>query len=184
MHEPGAVPRGEDLDRGGRAASLREGLPASDIGAIDAAGEMAVAQFPGGRSNLTYLLRFGETELVLRRPPFGAIPPTAHDMAREYRWLSTLHPIFPLAPRPYLLCHDMRVMGSLFYVMERRRGVVVRDQEPAGLAERPAARRRAGEALVDTLVELHRLDVTAHGINSLGKPAGFVECQGRGWTDR
>ncbi len=184
MQETRAVRPSEELDVVRLGAYLREHLPVSEISAIDLARELDVAQFPGGRSNLTYLLRFGETELVLRRPPFGPVAPAAHDMAREYRWISALHPIFPLAPRPYLLCRDPRIIGSFFYVMERRRGVVVRDEEPPTLAEQPAARRRAGEALVDTLADLHRLDVTAHGLDSLGRPTGFVERQVRGWTDR
>ena len=104
---------------------------------------MRVEQFPGGHSNLTYLLRFGDAELVLRRPPFGPVPPTAHDMAREYRWLAAIHPVFPLAPRPYLLCEDAGVIGAVFYVMERRRGIVVRHEEPPALADRPDAPARS-----------------------------------------
>ena len=103
--------------------------------------------FPGGHSNLTYLVRFGGAELVLRRPPLGPVPPKAHDMAREYRWLAALHPVFPLAPRPYLLCEDPSVVGSIFYVMERRRGIVVRHEEPLGPGESagsaPAGQRSA-----------------------------------------
>ncbi|OFV90408.1 MAG: hypothetical protein A3H95_03240 [Acidobacteria bacterium RIFCSPLOWO2_02_FULL_64_15] len=184
MQETRAVRPSEDLDRVRLAAYLREHLPAAPLGPIDPARELEVEQFPGGRSNLTYLLRFGDTELVLRRPPFGPVAPTAHDMAREYRWLAALHPVFPLAPQPYLLCNDPRVIGSFFYVMERRRGAVVRDEEPATLAEQPAARRRVGEAIVDTLVDLHAIDIARHGLASLGKPAGFLERQVRGWTDR
>jgi aminoglycoside phosphotransferase (APT) family kinase protein len=145
---------------------------------------MEVAHFPGGHSNLTYLVRFGDTELVLRRPPFGPVAPTAHDMAREYRWLAAVHPLFPRAPRPYLLCDDPSVLGSIFYVMERRRGFVVRHDEPPALADRLPQRRRVSEALVDTLVDLHAIDIAAHGLTGLGKPAGFVERQVRGWTER
>ena len=116
---------------------------------------MEVSQFPGGHSNLTYLVRFGGAELVVRRPPLGPVPPKAHDMAREYRWLAALNPVFPLAPRPYLLCEDAAVVGSVFYVMERRRGVVVRSEEPLPLRDHPEARRRVSEALVDTLADLH-----------------------------
>jgi len=114
----------------------------------------------------------------------GPVPPRAHDMAREYRWLAALHPLFPLAPRPYLLCDDPGVIGSVFYVMERRRGVVVRYTEPLGLADRPDVRRRLSESLIDTLADLHRLDVTRGPIAALGKPAGFVERQVRGWIGR
>jgi aminoglycoside phosphotransferase (APT) family kinase protein len=105
-------------------------------------------------------------------------------MAREYRWLAAVHPVFPYAPRPYLLCDDPRVIGSIFYVMERRHGIVVRHDEPPALAGHPAARRRISEALVDTLADLHAIDVAAHGLSGLGRPAGFVERQLRGWTER
>jgi hypothetical protein len=94
---------------------------------------MEVSQFPGGHSNLTYLVRFGGAELVMRRPPLGPVPPKAHDMAREYRWLAALNPVFELAPRPYLLCDDPSIIGSVFYLMERRRGIVVRHDEPMPL---------------------------------------------------
>ena len=143
-----------------------------------------ITQFPGGHSNLTYLARFGGGEIVVRRPPLGPVAPTAHDMAREYRWLAALHPVFPLAPRPYILCDDASVVGSVFYVMERRRGIVVRDEEPLGLANRPGERRRVSEALVDTLADLHSIDVASGPLAALGKPAGFVMRQVRGWTER
>jgi aminoglycoside phosphotransferase (APT) family kinase protein len=174
----------EQLDWPRLAGYLREQLPACGIDGLDPAREMAVAQFPGGHSNLTYLLRFGETELVLRRPPFGPVPPTAHDMAREYRWLSAMHPVFPLAPRPYLLCDQTGVAGAVFYVMERRRGLVIRTDEPPPVADRPDVRRRVSVALVDALADLHAIDITRQGLSGLGKPAGFVERQVRGWTER
>ena len=102
---------------------------------------MRVEQFPGGHSNLTYLVRFGDVELVLRRPPLGPVPPTAHDMAREFRWLSAVHPVFPLAPRAVLCSATIpSIIGSIFYVMERRHGLVVRHDEPPrvdGPAGRP-----------------------------------------------
>jgi aminoglycoside phosphotransferase (APT) family kinase protein len=173
----------ETLDWKALADYLRQNLPAGQIKGIDLQRDMDVSQFPGGHSNLTYLLRFGGAELVLRRPPFGPVPPKAHDMAREYRWLAALHPVFPLAPRPYLLCVDTNVIGSVFYVMERRRGVVVRSEEPMPL-QHPEARRRVSEALIDTLASLHRIDVTQGPLAELGKPAGFVERQVRGWTER
>ena len=145
---------------------------------------MQVEQFPGGHSNLTYLLRFGELELVLRRPPFGPVPASAHDMAREQRWLAALHPIFPLAPRPYLLSDDPGIAGATFYVMERRHGRVLRDQEPPDLLDRPAMRRAVSERIVDTLAALHAIDASQDRIAALGKPKGFVERQVRGWTER
>jgi aminoglycoside phosphotransferase (APT) family kinase protein len=177
------VRAGEQLDWTRLVAWLRERLPACGVPGLDVSREPTVAQFPGGHSNLTYLVRFGDSDVVVRRPPFGPVPPTAHDMAREFRWLSAMHRVFPLAPRPYLLCEDVDVVGSVFYAMERRRGLVVRAEEPPILAN-PTARRRLSEALIDTLADLHAIDVAAHGLSALGKPAGFVERQVRGWSER
>ncbi|HEX8147882.1 MAG TPA: phosphotransferase family protein [Pyrinomonadaceae bacterium] len=178
------VRESEQLDWESLAGYLRARLPEVVGGDVDLTLPPAVEQFPGGHSNLTYLLRFGGREFVMRRPPFGPVAPKAHDMAREFRILEALHPVFPLAPRPYLLCEDAEVVGSVFYLMERRRGLVVRSEEPPELEGRPVERRRASAALVDALAELHAVDVRAHGLDSLGKPAGFVERQVRGWAER
>jgi aminoglycoside phosphotransferase (APT) family kinase protein len=145
-------------------------------------GEITVAQFSGGHSNLTYDIRLGNSELVLRRPPFGPVPPRAHDMAREYRVLTAVHPCFPLAPKPYLLCEDTSIIGSVFYVMERRRGLVIRTEEPEGFDE--GMRSRVSEGVVDTLSDLHAIDIASHGLDTLGRPAGFVARQIHGWTER
>jgi aminoglycoside phosphotransferase (APT) family kinase protein len=174
----------EPLDWPRLEAYLREHLAGAALAGLDLSSPMAIEQFPGGHSNLTYLVRFGGCELVLRRPPFGPIPPTAHDMAREHRWLDALNPLFPLAPRPYHFCGDADVIGAVFYLMERRRGIVVRSEEPEAIADRPEMRRRVSAALVDALVDLHAIDVTRSVLSALGKPAGFVERQVRGWTGR
>ena len=145
---------------------------------------LRIEQFPGGHSNLTYLLSFGESEFVLRRPPLGPVAPKAHDMAREYRILAAVHPVYPLAPRPFLLCEDPSVIGSTFYIMERRSGLVVRTTEPPQLQNQPAERRRASVAMIDALARLHAVDIQAHGLVSLGKPVGFVERQVSGWISR
>jgi aminoglycoside phosphotransferase (APT) family kinase protein len=174
----------EQLDWTRLEAWLRENLPACHVPGLALDQPMRVDQFPGGHSNLTYHLSFGDTELVMRRPPLGPVPPTAHDMAREFRWLSAVHPVFPLAPRAYLLCEDLSVIGSIFYVMERRHGIVVRHEEPPQIKDQPGVRRRVGGALVDALADLHAIDLDAAGLTHLGKPAGFVERQVRGWSDR
>ena len=178
------VRESEQLDWGALEAYLRGRLPEVFGEGLDAAAPLAVEQFPGGHSNLTYLLRLGGREFVLRRPPFGPVAPKAHDMAREFHILEALHPVYPLAPRPFLLCEDAGVIGATFYLMERRRGLVVRSEEPPELEGRPAERRRASAALVDALARLHAVDIRAHGLDSLGKPAGFVERQVRGWAER
>lgn len=173
----------EQLDWAALAEYVREKLSAV-LGEEFNDAPPVFEQFPGGHSNLTYLLRFGSQEFVMRRPPFGPVPPKAHDMAREYRILEAVHPVYPLAPRPFALCEDASVIGSVFYVMERRRGLVVRTEEPPELVERPDERRRASLALVDALAELHAVDIAAHGLDALGKPAGFVGRQVRGWSER
>src|SRR5580698_7371327 len=89
-----------------------------------------VEQFPGGHSNLTYLLRIGDIEYVLRRAPLGPVAPKAHDMVREARILEAVHPHFPPAPKVYLVCEDPGIIGAPFYLMERRHGVVLRTSIP------------------------------------------------------
>ena len=135
-----AVRESERLDWPRIEQWLRDRLPVASVPGLDLAEPFAVEQFPGGHSNLTYLVRFGATEMVLRRPPLGPVAPTAHDMAREFRWLTAVHPVYPLAPRAYALCDDASVAGSVFYVMERRHGIVVRHEEPPQIKDRPDVR--------------------------------------------
>lgn len=179
-----AVRASEQLDWGALADYVREKLSAVAGQLFETAAPMVVEQFPGGHSNLTYLLRCGDQEFVMRRPPFGPVPPKAHDMAREYRILEALHPVFHLAPRPLVLCEDASVTGSIFYIMERCHGVIVRSDEPPQLANQPTERRRVSEAMVDSLADLHAVDINTSGLVAFGKPAGFVERQVRGWSER
>jgi aminoglycoside phosphotransferase (APT) family kinase protein len=157
-----------------------------ELGNETRGGESAIAieQFPGGHSNLTYLFKSGDREFVLRRPPMGPVAATAHDMAREYKLLRAIHPHFPLAPQPLLLCEDSEVIGSTFYVMERRRGVVIRNRLPTQIENDFEMRRRISEAAVDTLCVLHAIDIRSTGLIEIGKPSGFVERQVRGWAER
>jgi aminoglycoside phosphotransferase (APT) family kinase protein len=149
-----------------------------------ASGPFVVEQFAHGHSNLTYLLRLGDAEWVLRRPPFGNQVKTAHDMGREYRVLSKLWKVYPPAPRPVIYCEDTAVLGAPFYIMERRRGVVLRRQLPPAVAIDPPAARRLSIALIDNLALLHVLDYQAAGLGDLGKPEGYVARQVTGWTER
>jgi aminoglycoside phosphotransferase (APT) family kinase protein len=167
----------EQLDTSRLEPYLRAHLPGAD-------GPLAVRQFGGGKANLTYLLRFGDREFVLRRPPLGPIPPGAHDMRREHRVLSALCRRFPLAPQSLLLCEDESIIGAVFIVEERRRGFVIRDDIPAEFAGRPDLNRRIGEALVDALADLHRVKPAAVGLGDLGRAEGFLERQLAGWTRR
>lgn len=179
MIDAARAPRaGEELDTGALAAYLGEHLPG-------AAGQpIAVEQFPGGHSNLTYLVRVGDRELVLRRPPVGSKVKTAHDMGREVRVLSRLAPAWSPAPRPILHCDDPAVLGCPFYLMERKRGIILRRELPPGLAIDAATARRLSEVLVDGLAELHAIDFAAIGLGDLGRPEGYVERQVRGWSER
>ena len=156
---------------------LRAHLPA-------ASGPLAVRQFGGGHANLTYLIRFGDREYVLRRPPLGPVAPTAHDMRREHRVLARLGARYPLAPTCYALCDDPAVIGADFHVMERRHGFVIRRELPADVAGDPVLARRLGEMLVDGLAALHRVDPRAVGLDDLGRPDGYLARQLAGWTAR
>ncbi len=166
-----AVRPGEELDLAALSAWLKT--------------PVEIAQFPNGHSNLVYLIRAGDREYVLRRPPLGPVPPKAHDMAREYRVLKAVHPHFPEAPRVLGLCEDPSIIGSPFFLMERRYGVVARNEIPpvewAAIADYP---RLVSEAFIDCLVRLHAVDIAIPEIGALGKPEGFVERQVRGWAER
>lgn len=175
-----AVRAGEELDLAALDRYLREHLHASDL--ESEAATIEVEQFPGGHSNLTYLLRWGAQEFVLRRPPVGPVAPTAHDMPREFKLLSVIHPSFHLAPAPVLLCEDASVIGVPFYLMERRRGFIVRT--PGEVSDDHAYRRLLSASVVDTLAALHAVEIRSSGIVNIGKPAGFVERQVRGWAER
>jgi aminoglycoside phosphotransferase (APT) family kinase protein len=172
-----AVRAGEEINRAALADYLNKHLPGG-------ASQIEVEQFPNGHSNLVYLVRTEHREYVLRRPPLGPVAPKAHDMAREYRVLQAVNPSFPEAPEVFLLCEDPAVIGSTFFLMERRRGVVIRDSIPPELAAIPDYPRQVSEAFIDCLVRLHSIDVSQPGFSSLGKPEGFVERQVRGWAER
>jgi aminoglycoside phosphotransferase (APT) family kinase protein len=138
----------------------------------------------GGRSNLTYLVRGGGHEWVLRRPPLGHVLPTAHDMAREHRVLAALAGTDVPAPRPIALCEDPSVNDMPFYVMEYRPGVVLAQDMPPDFATTRDDRRRMSLALVETLVRLHAVDYHAAGLEGFGYPEGYLERQVRRWSQQ
>ncbi|MBK7586486.1 MAG: phosphotransferase family protein [Myxococcales bacterium] len=179
LDSPRAIRPGEELDLEPVAAYLRQHI--AEIAPTD---ELTIEQFPSGHSNLTYLVRAGGNEYVLRRPPFGSRVKTAHDMSREYRVLSRLHSVYPLAPEPLALCEDESVLGAKFYVMRRLVGVILRKDLPAGFSLDATQVRALHLELVDRLAELHAVDFAAAGLADLGKPTGYVERQVRGWTER
>jgi aminoglycoside phosphotransferase (APT) family kinase protein len=147
-------------------------------------GALVVRQFPSGHSNLTYSLRIGSREMVLRRPPFGSKVKTAHDMGREYRVLSKLHDHYAPAPQVLLFCDDLSVLGAPFYLMEPIHGIILRRDIPAELNFSPEVARRVSESFLDNLALLHSLDYTAVGLGDLGKPQGYLERQVHGWIER
>jgi aminoglycoside phosphotransferase (APT) family kinase protein len=147
-------------------------------------GTPSVAQFPGGASNLTYLLRYPDRELVLRRPPRGAKAKSAHDMMREARVMSALKPSYPYVPTILARCDDPQVIGQDFYVMERLDGTILRRDLPAALGLDPDGVRHLCTGFIDRLVELHQVDTHQPGLNELGKGEGYIARQVAGWSER
>jgi aminoglycoside phosphotransferase (APT) family kinase protein len=181
---------GEQLD----VAALKAYLAAQGL-----AGAIEVSQFPAGSSNLTYLINIAGDEYVLRRPPFGNTVKTAHDMRREFDVLSKLSAAYSPAPRPVLFCGDAAVIGSEFYLMERRRGLIIRGSIPAGVLQKPAgstgilaadlaesqnSRMAVCRSFISNLADLHLLDYKAAGLGDLGRPEGYNRRQVEGWTKR
>ncbi|MFE4552503.1 phosphotransferase family protein [Streptomyces sp. NPDC056785] len=165
-------PPGLDLDR------LRGLLDAERPGLTH--GPLTGRLIEGGRSNLTYAVTDGTTRWVVRRPPLGHVLATAHDMKREHRVISALHPTAVPVPRPVLLCEDVEVLGAPFYVMEFVDGTPYRTAEQLA----PLGARRTRDAvlgLVDTLVELHAVDPAEVGLADFGRPEGFLDRQLRRW---
>lgn len=168
---------GENLNESNLKKFLRENLHVS----ID---EIEISQFPAGSSNLTYCVRVGAEEYVLRRPPFGNQVKTAHDMSREFNVLSKLSEFYKPAPKPLVYCADDSIIGSEFYLMERRRGLIIRGKAPAELENSPELQRKVCESFIENLAVLHALDYEKVGLGNLGKPEGYARRQVEGWTRR
>ena len=168
---------GEELDASQIDPYLKAHIPGLS-------GQPAISQFPGGASNLTYLIEYPGVELVLRRPPFGHKAKSAHDMGREFRILNQLKDAFPYCPKAYTHCTDTNLIGSEFYVMERVKGIILRSDLPSELAFSADDTQTLCKSFIDKLVELHRVDYTACGLGELGKPEGYVQRQISGWSDR
>jgi aminoglycoside phosphotransferase (APT) family kinase protein len=162
------------LDLGRLSRWLDETLPAGR------SGELTARPLTGGRSNLTYLVTDGTDSWVVRRPPVGKVLATAHDVAREHRVLAALADTDVPVPRVFELCDDPTVLGAPFYVMEHVVGTTYRDAsdlEPL----HPNRTRTISEGLVDTLALLHSVDARAVGLDTLGRPQGFLARQVRRW---
>ncbi len=175
--KPKKIREGEQLDRAKIEKFLKDSIPGFR-------GSLVIEQFPSGYSNLTYMIKVGEKELVLRRPPFGTKAKTAHDMKREYTILNALNPVFHYCPKPLLYTEDPSIMGCPFYVMERIRGIILRRDLPDGLVFKSGDARRLCENLLDVHLELHSIDYKKIGLADFGKPEGYVKRQVDGWSER
>jgi aminoglycoside phosphotransferase (APT) family kinase protein len=186
LDAPAEVRREDSFDEGALAGFLRQAFP----GDFDASGGgpapgVSVSQFPAGHSNLTFLVRFGGREMVLRRAPRGVDVKSAHDMGREFAVLSALSPLYSKAPKALAFCDDASVIGAPFFLMERIPGPILRSASPPpGLSLSPYSMRVLSENLVDELASLHALDVSAGPLAALGKPEGYAARQVAGWTER
>lgn len=177
MTDTQPVREGEELD----ADALRQYLCA-ELG--ENARDLEISQFPAGSSNLTYSVRTATGEFVLRRPPFGNQVKSAHDMLREFNVLSKLSGAYAPAPRPLIYCPDESVIGSDFYLMERRRGLIIRGKSPDFLEESVDLQFAVCESFVRNLAALHAIDYEKIGLGDLGKPEGYARRQVEGWTKR
>ena len=175
--EPVDVRPGEELDAARVGEFLRQAIPG-------VTGEITIRQFPSGFSNLTYLVKAGEREMILRRPPFGKKPKSGHDMSREYRILTALKPLFRYCPEPLVYSEEPEIMGVPFYVMERINGLIIRKKLPEGLALSPKEARALSENLIRVLCELHSIDYVKAGLGDFGRPEGYVRRQVEGWIGR
>jgi aminoglycoside phosphotransferase (APT) family kinase protein len=176
--ESRAVREEDAFDVEAVAAWLREQAPDYDL-----VGSPDVRQFPGGASNLTYLLTYPDRDLILRRPPVGVKARSAHDMGREHDIQAALAAVFPYVPTMVGLCRDEAVIGSEFYVMERLEGTIPRRR--LGFEATPDDVATLCGRAWDVLVDLHAVDV-AHipALSDLNRGEGYVGRQVGGWTDR
>ncbi len=166
----------------------RRGAPPEAVGPYlagvlgnDGWSDCSVELVSGGKSNLTYVVTSPAGEVVLRRPPLAAVLPTAHDMVREHRVISALADTDVPVPAVYDLCTDTSVVGAPFYVMERIKGLIVRDTVPVGYADSPAERSRITDALVDTLIAIHRVPITG-ALEGYGRTDGYLARQIKRWN--
>src|SRR5699024_5127322 len=146
--------------------------------------ELIIEQFGAGHSNLTYLLRVGEWEGVLRRPPHGPVAANAHNMEREYQFLEYIHEFYPVAPKPFIFSNDESIVGSPFFIMERRNGIVLDTEFPESIPYRPEIGEKISSKMVDKLVQLHGIDYEETKLSDISKPDGFMKRQIHGWISR
>ena len=177
MSETKPVRCGEEINETSLGKFLQANFP-------EAKGEISIEQFPAGSSNLTYLIKIGAKEYVLRRPPHGNQVKSAHDMSREFSVLSKLSQIYKPAPEPLIYCNQVNVIGAEFYLMQRREGLIIRGKAPASLENSDELQRRVCDEFIANLARLHALDYKKAGLDGFGKPKGYVKRQVEGWTKR
>ncbi len=170
------IRKGEELDLDRLNTCLKEHISGLK-------GDIQLSQFAGGASNLTYLVRYDNREMVLRRPPFGSRVASAHDMGREFRVIKALDGFFPV-PKVYAHVTDMDVLDCEFYVMERLSGIIPRKNLPRDLSLDQGTTRELCINVLDKLLELHRIDYQSIGLSDLGKGSGYVSRQVTGWSQR
>jgi len=142
-------------------------------------GPLTVKQFEGGQSNPTFLLETPGRSYVMRRKPPGQLARSAHAVDREYRILAALADTDVPVPRPYALCTDERVLGTVFFVMDHVPGRILRDPTLPELT--PGERRALVIDYVDTLASLHNVDYRAIGLEDFGRPGNYFERQISRW---
>ncbi|TDL76699.1 phosphotransferase family protein [Rhodococcus qingshengii] len=172
------VRKGEELDLTVLEKFLRsniENLPNNSL---------ELLQFSAGHSNLTYQIKVGEWEAVLRRPPLGPLAPKAHDMEREFKIISELHPVFSVTPKPILFSEQEEIVGSPFFIMERKNGMVIDASFPEEISVTIELCQQLSEVMVNKLVELHGINYKDTGLGAISKPEGFTERQVHSWIRR
>ncbi|PCJ45509.1 MAG: phosphotransferase family protein [Moraxellaceae bacterium] len=177
LDQAGNIRDGEELD-----TAIIEKFVKQHVDNLE--GDLRITQFPGGASNLTYALSFDNQELILRRPPFGTIAKSAHDMGREYRVMDKLKPTYPYVPKMIAFCDDPSIIGCDFYLMERLVGIIPRSELPKDLTLTKQETNTLCTNVVDKLIELHQVDIEASGLAELGKGDGYIERQIEGWSKR
>ncbi len=169
--------KGEELNEQNLLAYLQNNL-------LNFSNDIQIKQFPGGFSNLTYLISTENKEFVLRKPPIGANIKSAHDMSREYKVLSLLKPVYDKIPEPILYCEDENIIGAPFYLMERVKGIILRNKIPEGLNLTANHFKQLSIKIIENLVTLHDLELEKSQLITLGKPKDYVTRQVEGWIKR
>ena len=147
--------------------------------------KIEISKLSGGFSNISFLVQTPQGKFALRRPPFGEKISKAHDMEREFKVLAALEKAgYSKSPKPILLSTDESIFGAPFFLMEFVEGIVLRNKLPNGITFSQSEFKKLSENALDSLLELHHLELEKSGLIQLGKPEGYVQRQVEGWIDR